>query len=100
MISSNVIFVYGGFTKKTLEDPSFEDAIIKTCEDIDIDREEQCKCSAQSNALVRHTSDGGKSMLYFDSNGVKSFYQYQSIVVVETKFTDEIKRNYVIYICV
>lgn len=100
MLSSSVILIKGGYSKRTLEDFEFEKYLIDVCEHVDIDNEEQCICTTQSNALIRQYPNGEKSTLYFDTEGVKSFYEYQNIRVVETFYKGYNKRNYVVYLCV
>lgn len=100
MVNSLVILISGGYTLKTLDDAKFEGSIIECCENLDIDNEEQCTCIAHSNHIERHCPNGDVSRLYFDTEGVKTFYGYKNIRIVETKFSDTIKRNYVVYLCV
>lgn len=102
MTSASVIYVSGGFTSRDLTDGEFVNQIVSMCEEIDIDNSEQCRCTAQSNALVRHLSDGEKSYMYFDQKDVKrSFYQDGNILIVETIPNDrDYRNNYVIYLCV
>lgn len=102
MTSASVIYVSGGFTSRDLTDGEFVNQIVSMCEEIDIDTSEQCRCTAQSNALVRHLCNGEKSYLYFDQiNQTRRYYQDGNILVFESIPTDsESRNNYVIYLCV
>ena len=98
MESSSVILVRGGYTRMTLDDDELENLIIDSCEDIDVDNEEQTSCTISSSILTRHYSNGEVSKLYLNE-GHKSYYEYGNILVCETDYKQE-KRNYIVYLCV
>jgi hypothetical protein len=101
LTESSVILMGAGFTSSSLEDEVFEATIIDVCEKADVDALEQCYCTTQSNALVRHLPDGSKSYFYFDGkNSKRAYYEYGNIVIAETIYNDSDRRNYVTYLCV
>lgn len=100
-ISANgVIFVQGGFTSLTLDNSVFESEIIKTCEDINTDEVEKSFCVIKSNHFQRTLPDGNISYFHFDTKGSKTYYAYNNIRVIEVKYKDYDRNNYLIYLCV
>lgn len=99
LTSSSVIFVSGGFTRRSLEE--LEEQILDICEEIDVDNSEQCVCTMQSNAIVRHLPNGEKSYIYFDGKGeTREFYEYGNIRLKWTTYDNSERNNLVIYMCV
>lgn len=99
LTSSSVIFVSGGFTRRSLDE--LEEQIINVCESVDIDLAVQCTCTMQSNALVRHLPNGDKSYMHFDGKDeTRGFYEYGNIRIKWTTYKEADKSNLVIYMCV
>ena len=99
LTSSSVIFVSGGFTRRSLVE--LEEQILDICEEIDVDNSEQCVCTMQSNALVRHLPNGDKSYMHFDGKDeTREFYEYGNIRIKWTTYKEADKSNLVIYMCV
>lgn len=95
MTSSKIIFLDGFFSSHKLED--FESKLIEICKNIDVNKEEQCWCSTQSNALKRHLPNGETSMLYFDTAAKRNFYRYGKIIIMKSEYSNSDRHNYIFY---
>lgn len=90
--------ISAGFTKKSLTNEEFEAQIVEISKDTELNKDNICKFTTQSNALIRHTPEGEKSYLYFDGKDeIRNFYKYENIYIKESLFNDYDKQNYIIY---
>lgn len=97
MVKSPVIFISGGFTIKTLENPDFVESIIALCGNTDVGNSEHCRFRERSNFMERILPNGDVSRL---DTYKANFYTYNNIYIVEKRGENGDRNNYVIYLSV
>ncbi len=100
LCGSHSILIFGGFSSKDYIN-EFADAVIKHCDEVDVDNANQRTCQMRSKDLMFIDMEGWAS--YYDlyyNDGSRDYWRYGNILIGRTIYNNYDWINYVIYLCV